>query len=189
MHNDVVPLNPCDYAVEEGIVKVGAPARSNFIRKPGAIALDNAAFCCVHQEGDFSLSARVILWGDQPEDGAFLMVREHRERWVKITLRREADGGCRIVSRRTDGWSEDTLGDCLHVQSCYLRIVRRGDQFYLYYSLEPYGWKLVDSFKLSMDSRLSVGFGAQSPRGTGCQVRVEDILLSDVILTGFPERN
>jgi uncharacterized protein len=80
-----------------------------------------------------------------------------------------------VVSVVTRGVSDDCNSFVVDEGDVRLRIARLGSAFAFHASTEDAVWRLVRHFALEAEAELLVGFLAQSPLGTGCSVRFEEI--------------
>jgi regulation of enolase protein 1 (concanavalin A-like superfamily) len=178
-------LNPCPITPIENGFALTANPRTDFICKYHAYVRDEAAFYYTELSGDFTFSALVETIGNGNYDAAFLMIRESKDRWVKLAVELGVDGSYNVVSVITDQWSDDANGELIGDNKCFLRITRKNDFWGLHYSLDGSQWRFVRAFGLKLNEKVMVGFGIQAPVGEDCRGRVSALTLSTDSVKNF----
>lgn len=143
----------------------------------------SALFVSADQE--FTLSARIQVAFAATFDAGALLVRVQDDLWAKLAFEYSPQRQPMIVSVVTRGASDDCNSAQVDGDSVFLRITRREGIFAFHYSLDGRLWQLVRYFTLGDAPRLSVGFSAQSPTGSGCaavfsQIHYTSTAISDL---------
>jgi hypothetical protein len=104
---------------------------------------------------------------------------------VRVAFASTFDAGALLVSVVTRDVSDDCNSSTLAEDSVFLRITRRQAILAFHYSLDGHVWQLVRYFTLGDAPRMSLGFSAQSPTGSGCvavfsQIRYSSTAVSDL---------
>lgn len=178
-------INPCVQRVQNQSIYLRSNAKVDFFNKFEGAPLDNASFYYRTLEGDFSLSARIVLEARSTYDAVFLMARTGSSQWLKLALERNADGSNSIVSVFSNPWSDDANGELLAGGTAYLRISRVGNLWGLHYSLDGDRWRFVRTLGFVPQGELHVGYGVQSPLGEGFDGEVHDLQVSEQPQTDF----
>jgi uncharacterized protein len=129
---------------------------------------------CSAPEGDFQLSARVDLDGNDTYDAGALAVWADEGRWAKLCLERSPDAENLVISVVTRRSSDDANCFVVDGSSIWLRVSRRGRGLAFHASHDGQHWIFVRQFDLGAET-LQIGFGAQAPTGSGCAVRFDSI--------------
>ena len=129
-------------------------------------------------EGDFTLSARVSVAFRSTFDAGVLLLWASARSWAKLCFELSPQGEPMVVSVVTRGVSDDCNSFVVDDGDVRLRIARLGLAFAFHASTDGAVWRLVRHFALDAEAEPLVGFLAQSPLGTGCSVRFEQISYS-----------
>jgi uncharacterized protein len=129
--------------------------------------------------GEYQLRASVELHGTAAFDAGALVVHAHERAWAKLCVENSPSGVPTVVSVVTRGVSDDCNSFALTPgrSDIALRVSRLGAAYAFHASLDGESWDLIRYFSLDAPEPVSVGFQAQSPRGTGAMVRFSDIAL------------
>ncbi|HEX3270578.1 MAG TPA: DUF1349 domain-containing protein [Ktedonobacterales bacterium] len=143
----------------------------------------SALFASADQE--FTLSARVRVAFASTFDAGALLAHVRDDVWAKLCYEYSPQGQPMIVSVVTRDVSDDCNSSTLAEDSVFLRITRRQAILAFHYSLDGHVWQLVRYFTLGDAPRMSLGFSAQSPTGSGCvavfsQIRYSSTAVSDL---------
>jgi regulation of enolase protein 1 (concanavalin A-like superfamily) len=167
---------PVEWSAEEGSLAVETgPATDLFVDPGDGRETLNAPRLLGRVEGDFTLSARVSAAFRSTFDAGVLLVWASARSWAKLCFELSPQGDPMVVSVVTRGVSDDCNSFVVDEGDVRLRIARLGSAFAFHASTEGAVWRLVRHFALEAEAELLVGFLAQSPLGTGCSVRFEEI--------------
>ncbi|MFL6143363.1 MAG: DUF1349 domain-containing protein [Labedaea sp.] len=129
-------------------------------------------------DGDFQLSARVRVDFAQTYDAGVLLAWWDERHWAKLCFERSPQGRPMVVSVVNRDVSDDANGFGVDGDTLWLRISRLGRALAFHAARDGRHWEFVRYFAVSpVDSAAepSVGFEAQSPLGTGCTARFDEI--------------
>jgi regulation of enolase protein 1 (concanavalin A-like superfamily) len=160
----------------ESTLTVEADASTDlFINPQGGRPVLNAPRLLSAVEGDFQLSARVVVDFAATFDAGVLLVWRDEDHWAKLCFEYSPRPQPMIVSVVTRGSSDDANGFEVNGNRVWLRISRLGPAFAFHASTDGRVWHLIRHFPLDAGEPASIGFLAQSPTGAGCTVTFEDI--------------
>jgi len=184
--NDFESLNPCKFEFSgKNRIYLTAIPNTDFMCKFNLFEKDSASLFYKEISGDFTVSSKLSVLGENFGDATILMVRESHNRWIKLCIELGPDGRCSVVSVITDGWSDDANGELLPSNEAWVRITRKGNFFGLHYSLDGMNWRFVRAFGLKLEKKIKVGYGIQAPRSLNCTGTVDDFKISDKIIKDF----
>lgn len=176
--------SPAEWSTEGASLTVKAGARTDLFVDPGngtetltAPRLLGAA------EGDFVFSARVSVGFESTFDAGVLLLWMGPRSWSKLCFELSPDGEPMVVSVVTRGVSDDCNSFVVDGNEVWLRVARLGPAFAFHASTDGRRWQLVRHFALEIEGDLLVGFLAQSPLGTECSIRFDDIKFAPRRLT------
>ena len=179
-------LNPCRIEIAENTqISLTAIPNTDFMCKYKLFEKDSASFYYNENTGDFTVSAKLDVKGENFGDATFLMIREARNRWIKLCVELGPDGRYSVVSVITDGWSDDANGELLPSNEAWVRITRKGEFYGFHYSLDGAIWRFVRAFGIDLGEKLNVGFGIQAPRSLNCTGTVDHFEISDKVISDF----
>ena len=170
---------PVDWSAGEGSLAVETgPATDLFVDPGDGSETLNAPRLLGRVEGDFTLSARVSVRFRSTFDAGVLLLWASARSWAKLCFELSPQGEPMVVSVVTRGVSDDCNSFVVGQGDVRLRIARLGSAFAFHASTDGAVWRLVRHFALEPHREPLVGFLAQSPLGTGCSVRFEEISYS-----------
>ena len=167
---------PVAWSVAEGALAVEAGPKTDVFVDPGdGTETLSAPRLLGRLEGDYSLSARVLVEFRSDYDAGVLLLWVHERLWAKLCFELSLQGEPMVVSVVTRGVSDDCNSFVVEGNVVGLRVARLGQAFAFHASTDAQTWRLVRHFALEPGADPCVGFLAQSPRGDGCSVRFEEI--------------
>jgi uncharacterized protein len=107
---------------------------------------------------------------------AFIYVDE--KHWLKFAFEADEQMNTRIVTVRTNEYSDDNNHETVKEKTVYLKISSDTKSIGFYYSTDVPAWHLVRVFKNEYPQTIYVGIGTQSPAGNGNKTIFEGIELS-----------
>jgi hypothetical protein len=125
--------------------------------------------------GDYLFSARVRVGFEATFDAGVLMLHAGDRSWAKLCFEYSPANEPMVVSVVTRGTSDDANSFVVDGDEVWLRIARLGAAFAFHASTDGREWSLVRHFALGEDVEPALGFEAQSPTGTGCEVKFSEI--------------
>lgn len=177
--------NPVDYSLMNDGIRLSASGKTNLFNNPdGLTKVNNAPMILFKPVGDFTLSARVTGKLDAVYDVAALVVYENENTWAKLCYENSVAKQPTIVSVVTRTYSDDcnsmTTGDY-----AYLSVVKKGNQYSFFYSVDNKSWSMIRSFHLETKGQIKAGFAVHGSRGDGftgifSEIKYKDSALEDM---------
>jgi uncharacterized protein len=165
-----------EWSAGEGSLAVEAGPGTDLFVDPGdGRETLNAPRALGRVDGDFTLSARVSVAFRSTFDAGVLLLWASARSWAKLCFELSQQGESMVVSVVTRGVSDDCNSFVVDEGDVRLRIARLGSAFAFHASTDGASWRLVRHFALEPEAEMLVGFLAQSPLGTGCSVRFDEI--------------
>ena len=166
---------PPQWTVEAGALTVMAAPKTDFWRKThNDQVIDNGHLFYRTVGGDFTASVRFRGQYGARYDQAGLMVRVDPAHWLKCGIE-FVDGvhfASAVVTRDYSDWSVAPLAS--PPESFWLRVVRRGVTFEVYYALDGAAYHLLRQAYLPGSGPVRVGMMICAPVGEGFEARFED---------------
>lgn len=161
----------------DGALAITAGPRTDmFVNPAGTDLVLNAPRLLFMPEGDFMLSARVMVEFAATYDAGVLLLYAGERSWAKLCFEYSPQRQPMIVSVVTNGFSDDANAYVVVGNQTFLRIARLGRAFALHASDDGAYWQLIRNFTLEPAAQLTAGFVAQSPTGAGCTATFADIV-------------
>jgi hypothetical protein len=171
----------------EDQLTIQAGATTDWFSDPAGVQRkdDAPSALFVSTDQEFTLSARVRVTFASTFDAGALLARVSDDVWAKLCFEYSPQRQPMIVSVVTRDVSDDCNSSPLAEDSVFLRITRRKAILAFHYSLDGLVWQLVRYFTLGDTPRMSLGFSAQSPTGSGCvavfsQIHYSPAAISDL---------
>lgn len=167
---------PAWKADEHGL-ELSAAAETDLFSDPagGSPVAAPAALIGAAPSGDFLFSARVSCEQRSTYDAGVLLLYRDEKNWAKLCLELSPQGIPTVVSVVTRGVSDDCNSFACERAEISLRITRIDDYFAFHAASGDGPWQLVRYFALAGEGEVEIGFMAQSPTGSGCSARFEQI--------------
>ena len=141
---------------------------------------DAASALVFEVDGDFALSARVVVDFRSTFDAGVLCLWGGPDVWAKLCFERSPQGQVMVVSVVTNGFSDDCNSTIVEGGFVHLRVSRIGDAYAFHSSTDGLRWAFVRLFRLADGSDdIRAGFLAQAPMGDSCAATFTDIRLMD----------
>jgi uncharacterized protein len=149
---------------------IQAGATTDWFSDPaGAQRKDDAPSALFTSTGpECTLSARVRVTFASTFDAGALLAHVRDDVWAKLCFEYSPQRQPMIVSVVTHDVSDDCNSTPIAGDRVFLRITRRKAILAFHYSLDGAAWQLVRYFSIGDAPRMSLGFSAQSPTGSGC---------------------
>ncbi len=176
-----VPLRwdvpPLDWQViGDKALRLTAGSMTNLFCSPqGNFVGQNSPRLVFKPDGDFLLSAKVVVDFAGTFDAGVLLIWEHETSWAKLCFEFSPQRQPMIVSVVTRGLSDDCNSVPINGNQVYLRIARLGRAFAFHYSADGRYWHFVRHFTLDNPDSVQIGFSAQAPRGDSCTATFTEI--------------
>jgi regulation of enolase protein 1 (concanavalin A-like superfamily) len=169
---------PADWRIEadDALTVSAGPGTDLFTDPGGPGRYANAPALIGRLDGDFTLSARITADLAATYDAGVLLLYAGEDTWAKFCLELSPQGRPTIVTVVNRGVSDDCNSVPAEGDEVRLRVSRLGTAFAFHVAFGANFWHLVRYFALDGDPE--IGFLAQSPTGTGCTVRFDEIAYS-----------
>lgn len=169
------------WKADEHGLELSAAAETDLFSDPagGSPVAKPAALLGAAPEGDFLFSARVICEQRSTYDAGVLLLYRDEQNWAKLCLELSPQGIPTVVSVVTRGVSDDCNSFACERAEISLRIARIDDCFAFHASNEGGRWQLIRYFALEGEGEVEIGFMAQSPTGSGCTARFDQIAFDE----------
>jgi regulation of enolase protein 1 (concanavalin A-like superfamily) len=172
-------LEPAAWSMEEGSLLAEAGSETDLFVDPGSASETLSAPRLLGRvDGEFRLSARVTVDFRSRFDAGVLLLWAHDRLWAKLCFELAPQGDPMVVSVVTRGVSDDCNSFVVNGNEARLRVARLGSALAFHASTDADAWQLVRHFALEPGAEPLVGFLVQSPRGSGCSVRFDEISFS-----------
>lgn len=126
----------------------------------------------------FVFKARLTPELKKAFDGGALLVYADADHWLKFAFERDERNLRRIVTVKTEGYSEDNNHELVEQESLWLKIATKGKAMGLYYSTDGQRWNFVRLDKNDYPDKLYIGLATQSATGNGHATLFEEASLS-----------
>ncbi|MHB8060993.1 MAG: DUF1349 domain-containing protein [Gaiellaceae bacterium] len=165
------------WKADENGLELHAAAKTDLFSDPagGSPVAMPAALIGPAPKGDFLFGARVSCKQRSTYDAGVLLLYRDEGNWAKLCLELSPQGIPTVVSVVTRGVSDDCNSFACERAEISLRITRIDDCFAFHASSGGGPWQLVRYFALAGEGDVEIGFMAQSPTGSGCAARFEQI--------------
>ncbi|MBL7794850.1 MAG: DUF1349 domain-containing protein [Saprospiraceae bacterium] len=172
-----------------GIFQITSGAETDFFIEPGSPPYEKAnaplLLKLVDNTKPFTFSFKTTPDHIVKYDAGMAFVYVDDKQWLKFAYEADERMNRRIVTVKTNGFSDDNNHDVINAPSVYLKISSDTKVIGFYYSLDKELWQLVRIFKNEYPPTLKIGIGAQSPAGQGNKVIFEDLELTNQCVKDF----
>ena len=169
---------PKNWIMENEKLYVTAEPRTDFfIDEETSSIRKNAHYFHTNVEGDFIIKCHVEVDMKENWDSACLMIYSDEKKWAKLCYENWPTG-VSIVSVVTNNYSDDCPGPLITKNGVFLCIIRANNNFGFHYSIDNKNWNIARYFNMESEKLIKVGFAFQSPVGNGCNIVVDNILLT-----------
>ncbi|MGE8204272.1 DUF1349 domain-containing protein [Heyndrickxia sp. NPDC080065] len=144
---------------------------------------DNGHFLYYELNSDFRLITKVKSKPKNRYDQAGLMVRFSKDTWLKTSVEYIPDGNNKLgVVVTNNGFSDWSSQEFIESQtSLFYRITRKGNNFYVDYSLDGISWRQIRMANLFEETQsIKVGIYACSPQGEGYEAEFDFIKIENI---------
>jgi uncharacterized protein len=175
-HNLFWENKPLRYSIEKNELTIVAGAKTDMFRDPNVTYnTDNAPKLLFNADEDFVLIAAIEHSFTNKWDGGAMVIKSDSLNWVKFCFEKDYTGAHRVVSVVTKNISDDSNSIELNANKAFYKIAKAGNVITLYVSAEGTKWLLVRHLQFDAKPGFKVGFLAQSPTGTQCEVKFSSI--------------
>lgn len=167
---------PKAFSLKNGVLTIIAGEKTDMFRDPNVTYnTDNAPKLLFKPDDDFVLSACIEHAFAGKWDGGAIVVKGDSLNWIKFCFEKDYTGAKRVVSVVTKNVSDDCNSVEIKSNKVYYKVAKADNVITLYYSANGKKWFLVRHLQFDLKSGFEVGFLAQSPTGTRCEVKFSGI--------------
>lgn len=167
---------PMSYSMDNNELVIVAGEKTDMFRDPNVTYnTDNAPKLLFKADEDFVLTAAIEHSFTNKWDGGALVIKSDSLNWVKFCFEKDYTGAHRVVSVVTKNISDDSNSIEVTDNKIFYKIAKAGNVITLYSSSDGVKWFLVRHLQFDMKPGFTVGFLAQSPTGTRCEVKFSNI--------------
>lgn len=172
----LVENNPLNYSIVNNELTIIAGEKTDMFRDPNVTYnTDNAPKLLFKADEDFVLSTAIEHSFFSKWDGGAILIKSDSLNWVKFCFEKDYTGARRVVSVVTKNISDDCNSVAIDSNKVFYKIAKAGNVVTLYYSTEGTKWFLVRHLQFDAKPGFQVGFLAQSPTGSRCEVKFSQI--------------
>jgi regulation of enolase protein 1 (concanavalin A-like superfamily) len=167
---------PLSYSIVNDNLTIVAGEKTDMFRDPNVTYnTDNAPKLLFKADDDFVLSAGIEHPFANKWDGGAIIIKSDSLNWVKFCFEKDYTGARRVVSVVTKNISDDCNSVEIDTNKVFYKVAKAGNVVTLYYSTDGAKWFLVRHLQFDAKPGFKVGFLAQSPTGTKCEVKFSQI--------------
>lgn len=167
---------PEKFSLKSDVLTITAGEKTDMFRDPNVTYnTDNAPKLLFKPDDDFVLSARIEHSFSSKWDGGAIVIKSDSLNWIKFCFEKDYTGAKRVVSVVTKNTSDDCNSVEISANKVYYKVAKAGNVITLYYSVNGKKWLLVRHLQFDLKPGFAIGFLAQSPTGTKCEVKFSDI--------------
>lgn len=165
------------YQVTDQQLTIVAGPKTDMFRDPNVTYnTDTAPKLLFTADNDFVLTSSIQHGFKNKWDGGALVLIEDSKNWVKFCFERDYTGANRVVSVVTKDVSDDCNSIEIKSNKVFFKVAKAGNVITLYCSTDQKKWLLVRHLQFNNKKNLKVGFLAQSPTGSSCEVTFSDVV-------------
>jgi len=164
------------FSLKANVLTITAGEKTDMFRDPNVTYnTDNAPKLLFKPDANFVLSTSIEHTFANKWDGGALVLKSDSLNWIKFCFEKDYTGAKRVVSVVTKNISDDCNSVEISGEKVYYKIAKADDVITLYYSINGVKWFLIRHLQFDFKKDFEVGFLAQSPTGTKCEVKFSDI--------------
>lgn len=164
------------FSLKANVLTITAGEKTDMFRDPNVTYnTDNAPKLLFKPDANFVLSTSIEHTFANKWDGGALVLKSDSLNWIKFCFEKDYTGAKRVVSVVTKNISDDCNSVEISGEKVYYKIAKADNVITLYYSLNGVKWFLIRHLQFDFKKDFEVGFLAQSPTGTKCEVKFSDI--------------
>lgn len=168
--------HPMNYSIKGNELTMLAGEKTDMFRDPNVTYnTDNAPKLLFKADDNFILSAAIEHSFANKWDGGALVIKSDSTHWIKFCFEKDYTGAKRVVSVVTKNISDDCNSVEINSNKVFYRIAKAEKVITLYYSTNGENWFLVRHLQFDTRPGFEVGFLAQSPTGSKCEVKFSSI--------------
>lgn len=154
-----------------GQIEISSGPETDFFIEPGMPPYEKAnaplLLRAVDNTKPFTFSCKTTPVHSVKYDAGMAFLYVNDKHWLKFAFEADERMNHRIVTVKTQGFSDDNNHDAVESPSVFLKISSDTKVVGFYYSVDGQQWQLVRVFKNEYPPVLQLGIGSQSPAGPG----------------------
>lgn len=167
---------PVSYKIENDVLTIVAGPKTDMFRDPNVTYnTDNAPKLLFEADSNFVFSTFIEHSFSSKWDGGAIVLIQDSLNWIKFCFEKDYTGARRVVSVVTKDVSDDCNSVEIKRNNVFYKVVKAGNVITLYYSEDSTKWFLVRHLQFNNTKQFRIGFLAQSPTGTKCEVKFSRI--------------
>ncbi|MCA4899558.1 MAG: DUF1349 domain-containing protein [Bacteroidota bacterium] len=167
---------PLSYKIHNDILTIVAGPKTDMFRDPNVTYnTDNAPKLLFTADSNFVFSTSIEHSFSNKWDGGAIVLIQDSLNWVKFCFEKDYTGARRVVSVVTKDISDDCNSVEIKSNRVFYKVAKADNVITMYYSEDNRKWFLVRHLQFNSSRNFKVGFLAQSPTGTRCEVKFSDI--------------
>ncbi|MEY4963414.1 MAG: hypothetical protein RLZZ323_733 [Bacteroidota bacterium] len=167
---------PLFYSLDNNELVIVAGEKTDMFRDPNiTYNTDNAPKLLFKADEDFILSTCIEHSFTNKWDGGAIILKSDNLNWVKFCFEKDYTGAKRVVSVVTKNISDDCNSVEISANKVFYKVAKAANVITLYYSTNGLNWFLIRHLQFDAKTGFEVGFLAQSPVGSKCEVRFSNI--------------
>ncbi len=164
------------FSLKANVLTITAGEKTDMFRDPNVTYnTDNAPKLLFKPDANFVLLTSIEHTFANKWDGGALVLKSDSLNWIKFCFEKDYTGAKRVVSVVTKNISDDCNSVEISGEKVYYKIAKADNVITLYYSINGVKWFLIRHLQFDFKKDFEVGFLAQSPTGTKCEVKFSDI--------------
>ena len=168
--------SPLSFSIKDSTITIVAGEKTDMFRDPNlTYNTDNAPKLLFKADSNFVLSVSIEHSFASKWDGGAIVLRQDSVNWIKFCFEKDYTGARRVVSVVTKDVSDDCNSVEISGNMVFYKVAKADKVITLYYSTDNKEWFLIRHLQFTSAQNLEVGFLAQSPTGTRCEVRFSNV--------------
>jgi regulation of enolase protein 1 (concanavalin A-like superfamily) len=168
--------SPLEFSQRNDDIVITAGEKTDMFRDPNVTYnTDNAPKLLFEGDDNFVLTASIEHAFTNKWDGGAIVIMEDSLHWIKFCFEKDYTGAKRVVSVVTRDISDDCNSEEINTKKVFYKVAKADNVITLYSSGDGRKWFLVRHLQFDTKKGFKLGFLAQSPTGSRCEVKFSDI--------------
>jgi regulation of enolase protein 1 (concanavalin A-like superfamily) len=167
---------PKSFSIRGNQITIEAGEKTDMFSDPNATYnTDNVPKLLFSADSSFVLSCAIEHGFVNKWDGGAIVLKSDSLDWIKFCFEKDYTGARRVVSVVTRNISDDCNSIAMDTNSVFFKMAKADNVITCYCSKDGIEWLLIRHFQFEAKPGFKVGFLAQSPAGTNCEVKFSNI--------------
>jgi uncharacterized protein len=168
--------SPIGFSNSNNQIIIIAGEKTDMFRDPNVTYnTDNAPKLLFEGDDNFVLTASIEHAFTNKWDGGAIVIKDDSLHWIKFCFEKDYTGAKRVVSVVTREISDDCNSEEIKANKVFYKVAKADNVITLYCSGDGRKWFLVRHLQFDTKKGFKLGFLAQSPTGSRCEVKFSDI--------------